>query len=497
MKFERSSGILLHPTSLPGPGGIGTLGKEAFWFVDLLAEMKQKLWQVLPLYPTGFGDSPYQALSAFAGNPLFISLEKLHEEGLLEKKDMDTAKKFPAEFVDFSLVRSNRNLLFRKAFKNFMNYAGTEELKELEAFIKQNSEWLNDFVLFMAVKEYQNLKSWNEWDKGIRLRQSGAISKFRGLLKDDIKYHCFLQFYFFRQWNALKEYATKKGIKIIGDNPIYMAYDSADVWSHSELFELDKNHVPTKVAGVPPDNFSETGQLWGCPIYNWKKHKETGYAWWIKNLSASFAMTDFVRIDHFIGFERYWAIPYGEKTAINGKWEKGPGLGFFKTLRKTLGDIPMIAEDLGVMTKGVTKIKDQMGFPGMKLLQEAFNGNPDHPFLPHNYSEAYIAYTGTHDNDTCLGAYRKMPAAHKRFMKEYLNISLRSREIVWHLIRAAWSSDACMAIIPMQDLLGLGSEARMNTPGTLCNNWKWRFKKEMLNEKHSSRLKQLTEQYNR
>lgn len=497
MQFERSSGILLHPTSLPGEWGIGTFGKEAYGFIDLLAEMKQKLWQVLPLYPTGSSDSPYQALSVFAGNPLLISPEILLNEGWLVKKDIQSCPKYSNKKVDFSLVKQHREKLFRAAFLSFENNASKELRKEVEIFCKKNKSWLADFSLFMALKQEHFYKPWNEWEKGFRLREFDVIEKARTRLKNEIKYHSFLQFIYYKQWLALRKYANNRGIKIIGDNPIYESYDSADVWANPDLFLLDKNHLPKVVAGVPPDCFSKTGQLWENPIYNWKKHRETSYQWWIENLRASLAMTDFVRIDHFIGFIRYWAIPFGEKTAENGSWKKGPGLVFFKLVKNVLGDIPLLAEDLGAMTDEVKEVKQIMGFPGMKIIQEAFDGNPNHHFLPHNYTSEYLVYTGTHDNDTSLGTYRKLSTKNKLFMKKYAGVSFTEKEMIWQFIKLAWSSVAVMAMIPMQDFLGLGSSARMNIPGTLGNNWTWRFEEKMISRDAIKRLREMTEIYGR
>jgi 4-alpha-glucanotransferase len=497
MDITRRSGILLHPTSLPNSWGIGTMGPEAYWFVDRLAQMKQKLWQVLPLYPTGIAGSPYAALSAFAGNPNLISPDLLIKDGLLDKKECLPDKKFNEKRVDFSRINKHRNIIFKQAFVNFIHTASDKQQRDFKTFCRLEKCWLDDFALFMALKEYYGSTPWDKWNKDIRGREPRALNKYKKLLKTESDYHRFLQFLFFNQWNALKQYANNKNIKIIGDNPIYVAYDSADVWAHPELFILDKNLSPSEVSGVPPDCFSKTGQLWGNPIYNWKKHKETNYKWWIENLKASFALTDFVRIDHFIGFVRYWAVPYKEKTAENGKWEPGPGIDFFAAMKNAMGDLPLIAEDLGAVTNKVKEIKDTMGFPGMKILQEAFDGNPNHHFLPHNYSPNYIVYTGTHDNNTTLATYRNLSPANKKFMKHYLDFTGTDHEMLWQLIRLALSSVAGMAVIPMQDLLGLGSEARMNTPATIGNNWKWRFKKEMLTYDAIQRLCKYTEIYGR
>jgi 4-alpha-glucanotransferase len=492
--IERASGILLHPTSLPGPFGMGDLGSEAFAFVDALVQMKQKLWQVLPLYPTGFGDSPYAALSVFAGNPYLISPELLFKEGLLKRSMISDPPRFSASKVDFPATKKYRTAVLHKAYSEAMKGSGFNKGSDFEGFCKSNKAWLEDFCLFMALKDAQKGKPWNSWPESYRMREPRSIEKARNELKEQIRYHKFLQFQFFKQWGSLKKYANEKNIRIIGDNPIYEAYDSADVWSHPELFMMDEDRRPIEVSGVPPDCFSKTGQLWGNPLYNWTYHKASGYAWWKSNLQASFMMTDYVRIDHFIGFVRYYAIPFGAKTAKIGRWRKGPGLSFFKALQTHFGSLPLLAEDLGAVTDEVIRIRNRMGFPGMKILQEAFDGNPQHHFLPHTYTKDFMVYTGTHDTNTTLASLRHMPRRNVQFLKRYLGIrTTGEEELVWALIGAALSSVACMAIIPMQDLLCLGEEARMNLPGTIGGNWAWRYQKKMLNKKRIERLGMLTE----
>lgn len=492
----RCSGILLHPTSLPGKYGIGTLGSEAYWFADVLHSMGQKRWQVLPLYPTGYGDSPYQALSAFAGNPLLISPEVLINEGYLHKNEVPVFPKTKPAEVNFEYVKIHRNKVFRLAYESFSHNATTKVKQAFAVFCKKNP-WLNDFALFMALKEHHQLKPWDKWPTPLRMRDPEAIKKQRVVLKNEIAYHCFLQYLFFKQWNALKAYCHQKDIRIIGDNPIYEAYDSADVWTQPELFQLNSKLQPIQVAGVPPDCFSADGQRWGNPLYNWEKHKEDHYQWWKQNLTASFEMTDYVRIDHFIGFVRYYSIPAKEKTARHGKWIAGPGLAFFEEMQQHFGTLPIIAEDLGATTPEVYRIKNAMGFPGMKILQEAFDGNPAHPFLPHEYTRDFVVYTGTHDTNTTLATYKALSPQRKKFLQSYLNEKGPAHAMVWALIRAALASVADTAIFPMQDILCLDQPSRMNVPGTIGNNWKWRMQEQQLNDGIIKRLGKMTSLYDR
>lgn len=494
MNFERSSGILLHPTSLPGSFGIGSLGKEAYDFVDFLIASNQKLWQVYPLGPTGYGDSPYACFSAFAGNPLVISLEKLQEEGLLAAADLNTKEVFDENKVDYGRVINFKFPLYKKAFANFKNTSSLEQEK-FKAFCKHHSYWLDDYALFMALKENFGGKPWYEWDKDIKMKKDTAVAKFKTQLADNISFQKFIQYTFFKQWYELKAYANRNFIKIVGDIPIFVAFDSSDAWSNPDLFFFDEDRKPLKVAGVPPDYFSATGQLWGNPLYNWAKNKETGFAWWIDRVRSNFEAVDVVRIDHFRGFAGYWAVPAGEKTAINGKWETGPGKDLFDAIKNSLGNIPIIAEDLGVITPDVEELIEYCGFPGMKILQFAFDSGEESNYLPHNYSTNSVVYTGTHDNDTTLGWYQKAKPADQQYVKEYFNSN--GSDICWDFIRAAWASTSVIAVIPMQDVMSLGSEARINTPGLAGGNWQWRYTKDALKAEYSDKLKKLTKIYHR
>lgn len=499
MMDQRTSGVLLHPTSLPGPLPIGNIGPSAFQFIDLLEEMRQGLWQVLPLYPTGYGDSPYAPLSAFAGNPLLISPERLSEMGLIDARDIPKKGASPVA-VDYPTAKKTLSRLYKKAYHAFFSSAPGPHQKRMAAFCHKNKSWLDDFSLFMTIKEHHRHIAWFKWPAPLRLREEKALKDIKEKLHDSIRYHSFLQFLFHEQWTALKAYANGKGIRIIGDNPIYQAHDSADVWAHPELFLLDREHRPLFVAGVPPDCFSKTGQLWGNPLYNWDYHKKTHYAWWKQNLQASLDMTDYVRIDHFIGFVRYYMIPYGQKTAEHGQWnEKGPGISFFRELKKHFGALPLLAEDLGATTKAVLDVKVKMGFPGMKILQEAFDGNPRHPFLPHNYTRDFLVYTGTHDTQTTRTAIERMSEKNRRFMSAYLNAASgeSSKDLLWRLIALALSSVANMTLFPLQDLLGLGAEARMNLPGTIGKNWTWRYQAHQITPRVIKKMRDLTERYGR
>ena len=491
--MERSSGILMHISSLPGKYGIGTFGKQAFAFVDFLKKSGQKYWQILPLGQTGYGDSPYQCFSAFAGNPYFIDFELLEEEGLIEKKDYDNLDYGSKEdTVDYSKLFINKNKVLRVAYNNSK---GKYE-KQLKKFVDQNDFWIEDYALYMAVKKHFNLVSWNNWDDDIRLRKSHAIKHYKELLKDEIDYWIFIQYLFFKQWRNLKDYANKNGIRIIGDIPIYVAEDSADIWSNPKYFNVDKDMKPITVAGCPPDAFSETGQLWGNPIYNWSALEDDEYSWWIDRVRESFKLYDVVRIDHFRGFESYWEVPYGDKTAENGKWTKGPGIKLFKVIKEKLGDVEIIAEDLGVMTEEVIKLRDDTGFPGMKILQFAFGGE-DSEYLPHNYPINCVAYTGTHDNDTVCGWYNSTGSKEEiEKSKKYLNLTYEEG-IAKGFIRGVWGSRAYLAVTTMQDFLSLGKEARMNFPSTLGGNWVWRAREKDINDKLAKEIYDLTKLYNR
>ncbi len=491
--MERSSGILMHISSLPGKYGIGTFGMEAFDFVDFLKKSGQKYWQILPLGQTSYGDSPYQCFSAFAGNPYFIDFEILEEEGLLEEEDYSNLDYgLDENCVDYAKLFVNKNKILKKAYHNSKNKFNND----IEDFKEKNKFWLNDYSLYMAVKNHFNLVSWQKWDDDIRLRKDEAINYYKKMLKDEIDYWVFVQYMFFKQWYSLKKYANENGIKIIGDIPIYVAEDSADIWSNPKYFKVDENMIPITVAGCPPDTFSATGQLWGNPIYNWDNLDRDGYGWWIDRVRESFKLYDVVRIDHFRGFEAYWEIPYGNKTAEFGQWTKGPGIKLFNAIKDNLGDVNIIAEDLGMMTDDVIELRDKTGFPGMKILQFGFGGE-DSVDLPHNYHANCVAYTGTHDNDTNCGWYNVTGSKNEiEKAKKYLNLTYEEG-ISRGLIRGVWGSQAYLAITTMQDFLGLGNEARMNLPSTLGGNWTWRASKKDLNDKLAEEIFELTRLYGR
>lgn len=495
MSFSRSSGILLHPTSLPSRYGIGDLGEEAFRWVDFLASANQKLWQILPLGPTGYADSPYQCFSAFAGNPYLISPDKLLAEGLLSRSDLESVPNFPSDNVDYGPVILHKLSLLDTVYAN---YKRTKILRdEFESFKQKNSTWLDDFALFMALKESHNGAVWSTWEDELVSRQPQALTAAREKYADAVESQELRQFLFFRQWEAIKSHAHRHGIKIIGDIPIFVAYDSADVWAHPELFFLDEQGKPTVVAGVPPDYFSATGQLWGNPLYRWDVLKKNNYAWWIERFRATLTMVDIVRLDHFRGFEAYWEIPFGMPTAEVGKWIKGPGADFFNGLKMSLGDaLPIIAEDLGVVTKEMTALRDQFNLPGMKVLQFAFSSDGSDLFLPHNFTHSCVVYSGTHDNDTTRGWYESSSTEKERdFARRYLGRD--GRDIAWDLIRSAFSSVADMAVVPLQDVLNLGTQARMNLPGRAAGNWGWRFEWEQINDGMRERLREMAMLYGR
>ena len=495
--FERSSGILFHPTSLPGKYGIGTLGKEAYAFIDFLKKSKQKLWQIFPLGPTGYGDSPYQSFSSFAGNPYLIDFDLLIEAHLLSEEDLkDIFFGDNEEYIDYGAIYNQKYPLLRKAYENFKSSDNNEMKGSLENFKRENSSWLNDYSLYISLKNHFNGLPWNEWAQDIKNREDAAMHHYRSELADDIEYHNFIQFLFFKQWGDVKRYANENGIKIIGDIPIFVAADSSDAWANPEIFLFDKERKPVKVAGVPPDYFSATGQLWGNPLYNWEKLKETNYSWWVERVRANLSTCDIIRIDHFRGFEAYWAVPYGDDTAINGQWEPGPGIDLFNAIKSQLGELPIIAEDLGLMTQGVIDLREATGFPGMKILGFAFDSGEENDYLPHTYTKNCVVYTGTHDNDTLVGWFQKAKEEDREFARNYLN-SRADEEIHWDAIRGAWSSVACMAISPVQDFLGLGSEARINTPGVAAGNWQWRLKQGVLTDELAERIEKLTRVYSR
>ncbi len=501
MELNRECGILLHPTSLPSPYGIGDLGHDAYDFIDFLAAGGQKLWQILPLNTVGYGDSPYATLSAFAGNPLLISPDKLVSAGLLDSADVKNKPAFDQAKVHFDQVRTYKDSLFRKAFQRF---ADLEDSAAYREFVNDNQYWLDDYCLFMALKNHFNGVPWNKWEKAIAAREEGAVRRYQEMLHREIDYYRFLQFIFYTQWHDLKQYAHIKGIKIIGDLPIYVSYDSSDTWSKPHYYQLDEKGLPLKVAGVPPDYFSETGQLWGNPIYNWEAMSADNFRWWKERFSNLYKLVDIIRIDHFRGFEAYWEVPFGEKTAINGRWVKAPGEQLFNALKEHLGPdgFAVIAEDLGIITPEVVKLKEQFNFPGMKVLQFAFESAAVEEFSPCYHEQNLVVYTGTHDNDTILGWYQKAAANHpklKPLLKKYFGIdsTLTDQEICWRFIEIAYYSFANRVIIPLQDVLGLGSDARMNYPGTANGNWQWRFSKSSLTADTAAKLRDLAVLCNR
>lgn len=510
MKTTRQSGVLLHPTSLPGPYGIGELGPEAFKFVDFLAEAGQSLWQVLPLGPTGYGDSPYASFSTFAGTPLVISLDDLVKSQDLTSADLAEVPPFPADRTDYGWVQWWKLPLLRKAAQNFLDRAGAERKTAFQTFCREEGHWLDDYALFMAVKnEYQKKaeaehvegKMWsNYWDLDIRLREPKAVKAWSERLAGEIAVYKVWQFWFYSQWLAVKTYANAKGVRIIGDIPIFVAADSVDVWANREYFKLDRNGQPTVVAGVPPDYFSATGQLWGNPIYNWPAMKRDKFKWWIHRIKGILKLVDVIRIDHFRGFEAYWEITAGEETAINGHWVKAPGIELFTEVKKQLGSLPILAEDLGLITPEVEHMRDLFEFPGMKILQFAFDSGEagaagDNTFLPHNYTRNSVVYTGSHDNDTARGWYESASEADQKFARDYLNY--HEPDISWGFIRGSLASASRIAIIPAQDLLNLPSTARMNTPSVLGGNWEWRITPGQLTGHLADRLKGLTKLYGR
>jgi 4-alpha-glucanotransferase len=510
MRFPRSAGVLLHPTSLPGQYGIGELGSQALRFAAYLQEAGIKIWQVLPLNPTGYGDSPYQSLSAFAGNPLLIGLENLVAEGWLDQQSLQSLPDFPEGRVDFSLVIPWKFAMLRKAAFKFFGAATAEQKVEFESFAAEKRSWLDDYALFMAAKDAHQGRVWTEWEPALAGRRPGALAKWSAELSSEIAAYKFWQFVFFRHWNAVRQDCSQRGIRIMGDIPIYAAHDSADVWAHPEMFWLDEKGNPLKVSGVPPDYFSATGQLWGNPIYRWDAMKAPGYRWWIERLRASLKMFDMVRLDHFRGFEAYWEIPAGEPTAMHGKWVKGPGAELFQALTDALGPLPIVAENLGVITPEVEAIRKQFGYPGMAILQFAFSTDPQAPtFRPHNYEQELVAYTGGHDNDTMFGWWRSGVAQSTRTQgdvkkeyadaRNYFGVSADEldREVNWIFIREVMKSVANTVLFPMQDVVGLGSEARMNTPGTLGGNWTWRLSPESLRAADHRRLKLFADIYER
>lgn len=488
----RASGILMHISSLPSNYGIGTLGQEAYNFVDFLKKSGQTYWQILPICPTGFGDSPYQTFSSYAGNPYFIDLDFLIADGLLQKNECSSIKwSLKNTSVDYKRMYDNRYKVLKKAYNRFIK----SPPKEFEKFCNSEKYWLDDYALFMAIKT-QTDEVWNNWDEDLKFREKNAIKDFENKNSDDVMFYKVIQYLFFLQWHRLKEYANQNGIKIIGDIPIYVASDSVDVWKNPELFLLNNENEPTCVAGCPPDLFSKNGQLWGNPIYNWDKMKEDGYEWWIRRLKYVSEIYDITRIDHFRGFDSYYTIDAKAKTARKGEWIKGPGIDFFNSIKKELGELNIIAEDLGFLTPSVHKLLKRTGFPGMKVLQFAFDNGKDSDYLPHNYPKNTVVYTGTHDNDTILGWIKTTKKQDVNFAIDYLRLS-EEEGYNWGMMKGAWASVANTVIVTMQDLLGLDSDARMNIPSTVGENWKWRASKNSMSNTLAKKINKCMKTYKR
>ncbi len=500
----RRSGILLHPTALPGEYGIGSLGKDARDFIDFLTISDQRLWQICPLGPTGYGDSPYQCFSAFAGNPYLIDLSTLIQDGVLKGSEPELAElqKCPTKTVDFGRVIPLKMALLEKAFEGFYAAGKDGSLdRVIEAryrrFCQDNQNWIQDYAEFMVIKASQGGVSWDNWPEDLRSRKPEAMDQIRKAHEKDIEFQKYIQFLFFEQWKALRSYAGSAGIEIIGDMPIFVAYDSVDVWANPQLFQLDEAGHPTHVAGVPPDYFSKTGQLWGNPLYDWEYMMQRGFKWWISVLEAKMDLYDIVRIDHFRGFEAFWAVPFGEKTAINGTWTKAPGKELFAAIKAALPEAKIIAEDLGVITPEVEELIAFTGYPGMKVLQFAFDSNDDSDFLPHNYNRNAVVYTGTHDNETVSAWFDNAAQSDREMASRYLDLGENPKAVHWDFIRCASSSVAATAVFPLQDILGLGDEGRFNLPGTLGGNWDWRYESADLKQEHADRLGEITRIYGR
>ena len=489
----RTSGVLMPISSLPSPYGIGTMGKQARRFVDFLVKGGQKYWQILPICPTSYGDSPYQSFSSFAGNPYFIDLEYLCKDKLLTKKECESFQwGSNPKYVDYGIMYESRYALLRKAYVRFMK----KKPQDFDEFCEKEKQWLDDYALFMALKDANDGQAWSKWDKDLRLRKKEAMESAKEQYAEEIRFYKMLQYLFYKQWNELKSYANEEGIEIIGDVPIYVAGDSADVWANPDQFYLDENLEPIEVAGCPPDAFSDDGQLWGNPLFRWDVMKKDGYTWWTRRIKAMSELYDIIRIDHFRGFDSYYAIPAKDDTAKNGQWKEGPGMDLFTELEKKLGKLPIIVEDLGFLTPSVHKLLKDSGFPGMKVIQFAFDSREESDYLPHTYTNHCVVYTGTHDNDTVMGWMKTAPKASVKYAKEYLNLT-KEEGYNWGMMRAAWSSVADMAIVPMQDILGLGSEARINTPSTLGENWKWRATPEQIDTKIAKKLHHYMQMYGR
>ncbi len=502
MTFQRASGILLHPTSLPSRFGIGDLGQTAYEFVDFLDRSGQKLWQILPLGPTGYEHSPYTMnFSAFAGNPLMISLDRLASEGLLQPDELSPLTSSDPSRVDFNQVIPHKTKFLQLACDRFQKALAQQPNPQFETFCQQQASWLDDYVLFMALLEANEGKSWSQWEPAIARREPAALQAQTETLKEQINYHKFVQFKFFEQWAELRAYANQKDIQIVGDISIYVCHNSADVWANPTIFKLNPDTLePAFIAGVPPDYFSAIGQLWGNPVYDWDQLKATHYDWWIKRFQATLQYVDIVRIDHFRGFEAYWQVPAGEETAINGEWIKGPDAEFFETLQQALGSLPVMAEDLGIITPEVEALRDRFHFPGMRILQFAFSDTSENAYLPHNYIPNTVVYTGTHDNDTSIGWWQTASESERKLLADYLGYDSPEAipAINWLLIRVALASVADLAILTLQDLLDLDGSARMNDPSQYAGNWRWRYlSSDQLTSELSDRLRHLTELYNR
>ncbi len=495
MDFPRASGILLHVTSLPSRFGVGDFGGEAFQFIDFLERAGQTYWQILPLGPTGYGDSPYQSFSAFAGNALLISPERIVEDGFLTKKEIANPPKFSAERVDFGGVIEWKNKILKQAFERFKRTDDERIARAFHEFCDRNNFWLEDYALYRAIKLSISQDSWQDWEAPLKLREPEALDETKRELDETIFAEKFYQFTFFKQWFALKKYANGKGVKVIGDVPIFVALDSADVWCNPPQFKLNADGKPSVVSGVPPDYFSKTGQRWGNPIYDWEQMRADGFRWWIERIRFALQQTDIIRVDHFRGFEACWEVPAADKTAENGRWISAPGAELLSALRDALGELPFMAEDLGEITPAVEQLRDSFGLAGMKILLFAFGGAADNPYLPHNHVKNAVVYTGNHDNDTIVGWFKSANRSERDFCLKYLNSN--GKEIHWDFIRAAFASVADSAIVPLQDVLGLGNEGRMNLPSTDSGNWNWRCQGKDFSDKLAEKLKDMTKIYGR
>jgi 4-alpha-glucanotransferase len=491
---RRFSGLLLHPTSLPSPHGIGDLGPEAYRFVDFLADSGQTLWQILPLGPVGFGNSPYAAHSAFAGNPLLISLDELADLGLLTSEELQEAPVFPPGWVDYDVAARFKLDLLRRAAQRYRERGG-ELQREYEAFRHHNASWLDDYSLFAALSDAHEGGPWQSWRGGVAHREPDALEQARQTHADEVEFHAFAQFLFWEQWGRLRQYANEREIKLIGDIPIFVAEHSADVWAHREMFSLNARGAPIVVAGVPPDLFSATGQRWGNPLYRWDVLEAEGYGWWIERFRATLRAVDIIRIDHFRGFAGYYEIPARAPTAERGRWRAGPGIKLFEAARHALHHLQIVVEDLGLITPDVVALRDALRYPGMRVLQFAFGGDADNPYLPHNFEANTVAYTGTHDNDTTLGWYESSPEEVRHHIRKYLGVD--GHDVAWDMIRALLASVSERVVTPVQDVLALGTEARMNYPGRAAGNWEWRLLPDQLTALHAERLRDLTELYGR